>query len=176
MCTTGQMPDLHVCAGEPYRAYEFLTTGLQVRRRLSTSLGGDSKSAKPGDRCAVFVAEKQGKMCGMVELIELQYPAHPGPNAPYLFNLCVSAEHRKQGIGRMLVERCERQAVEWGEDKVFLHVEHDDVRQIYSQMDFVPTHSEPTWFQLNVLGKPVVEHGDGKNGGWSIMLKDNLRL
>lgn len=159
-------------AGESFRAYEFLMTGMEVRKRLSASLGEGGVPVNKVD-CAVFVAAKGSELCGMVELIRLPYPSHPGPSTPYLFNLCVRPSFRKMGnfhqprarphhlpsyrapnsaalvwahpgilgtahspaacvpgLGRMLVERCELQAREWGDDRVFLHVEHDDVREV----------------------------------------------
>eukprot|EP00601_Ochromonadales_sp_CCMP2298_P010876 CAMPEP_0173247250 /NCGR_PEP_ID=MMETSP1142-20121109/17789_1 /TAXON_ID=483371 /ORGANISM="non described non described, Strain CCMP2298" /LENGTH=231 /DNA_ID=CAMNT_0014179605 /DNA_START=89 /DNA_END=785 /DNA_ORIENTATION=- len=42
---------------------------------------------------------------------------------PYLCNLLVAAPYRRRGLGRMLVQACEKEALSWGCSTINLHVE-----------------------------------------------------
>ena len=44
------------------------------------------------------------------------------PPAPYISNLAVSHAHRRQGIARKLLLKCEQIALEWGFKELSLHV------------------------------------------------------
>jgi ribosomal protein S18 acetylase RimI-like enzyme len=41
---------------------------------------------------------------------------------PYLSNLAVSPSHQRKGIARQLLTKCEQISLEWGYDRLFLHV------------------------------------------------------
>jgi ribosomal protein S18 acetylase RimI-like enzyme len=42
---------------------------------------------------------------------------------PYLCNLLVAPEYRRQGLGKRLVDKCIDTAMEWGHSELFLHVQ-----------------------------------------------------
>jgi len=53
----------------------------------------------------------------------------PGtPSEPYMLNLCVSPNYRRQGLARALLQLSERIVCDiWGDRRIFLHVEDDKV-------------------------------------------------
>ena len=52
---------------------------------------------------------------------------------PVVFNLCVANGARRSGVASHLVQRCEDQAREWGDSRLFLKVRQDNdaARQLY---------------------------------------------
>jgi len=111
---------------------------------------------------------------GAVELILLPCPAIPAPLKPYLFNLCVDPKFRNNGIGRKLVRACEQQGRDWGFDGIFLHVEDESILDIYTRLGYAATWQQPTFLELNLQNKLVVDYqpGSRQNGQWVIMSKD----
>mmetsp|Transcript_67919 Transcript_67919/g.99357 ORF Transcript_67919/g.99357 Transcript_67919/m.99357 type:complete len:162 (-) Transcript_67919:188-673(-) len=99
---------------------------------------------------AKAVDSATGEIVGAVELIMLPYPASPSPQRPYLFNLCVHPDFRSRGLGRRLVEWCEEISKEWGFEELFLHVEQDDIRRLYTSYGYTATFQKPTWVDLNL--------------------------
>ncbi|CAM9166288.1 unnamed protein product, partial [Hapterophycus canaliculatus] len=49
--------------------------------------------------------------------------AWPGPVLPYISNVLVHPQARRQGLGNRLMQRCEQQARDWGYTQVYLHVD-----------------------------------------------------
>ncbi|EKX32145.1 hypothetical protein GUITHDRAFT_121678 [Guillardia theta CCMP2712] len=140
--------------GKEFFGHDFVNSRKQVYTRLSEVTRKDPKTKKQ-ELCAVgkAVINNSGEIAGAVELILVPYPARPSPPKPYLFNLSVLPRYRRQGIARKLVEWCEDKCKTWGYSEIFLHVENDNVRQIYSNFGYRETWQQPTWLQLNVLNK-----------------------
>jgi GNAT superfamily N-acetyltransferase len=59
---------------------------------------------------------------------------------PYIANLAVIASARRRGIARRLLERCERTALAWGYDRLYLHVLENNTpaRSLYHQQGYRP--------------------------------------
>ncbi|HIK32969.1 MAG TPA: GNAT family N-acetyltransferase [Oscillatoriales cyanobacterium M59_W2019_021] len=57
---------------------------------------------------------------------------------PYISNLAVRAQFRRQGIARQLLLTCERVAQEWGYTTLYLHVleDNDRARQLYDRLGY----------------------------------------
>lgn len=70
---------------------------------------------------------------------------------PYISNLAVRAESRRQGIAGELLLTCEKVAKEWGFTKIYLHVleENHRARQLYAKLGYQLYRTETSLF-----GKP----------------------
>lgn len=55
------------------------------------------------------------------------------PQYPYISNLAVSPEYRRQGVAKQLLSQCEATAAKWGFRKLYLHVldNNANARQLY---------------------------------------------
>ena len=100
----------------------------------------------------VVIYEVNGKIKGMVELSAqpLNSPASAVPPPkwfktrqgrlyPYLSNLLVASDSRKKGIGRKLVNFCEKRVrQQWADDSVTLHFDASDrgLRRFYQRLGF----------------------------------------
>lgn len=66
----------------------------------------------------------------------------PGvPSKPYILNLCVDPEFRRQGLARRLMTVSERLIRDvWGDTEIYLHVEDDQVaaNYLYEKIGYVP--------------------------------------
>ncbi len=52
---------------------------------------------------------------------------------PYISNLAVGTEFRRQGVAQQLLISCERTALDWGVEDIYLHVleNNHQARQLY---------------------------------------------
>ncbi|MDY6939302.1 MAG: GNAT family N-acetyltransferase [Cyanobacteriota bacterium] len=89
------------------------------------------------------------RLVGMVELtlrssLVWCVPSH---QYPYISNLAVRAEHRRQGVAWQLLMTCEQIAREWGFTDLYLHVLEDNhqARQLYAKLGYIPVQVEDTW-------------------------------
>ena len=57
---------------------------------------------------------------------------------PYLSDLAVHTEFRRRGIAKALIQRCEEQAVDWGEDYLNLRVDqlNDGALKMYEDLEY----------------------------------------
>ena len=80
-----------------------------------------------------FVAEGSGQIVGVASFWDEE-------DRMYLATLLVLPEHRRQGIGRMLVEAGEALARERGRERMALHVRADNgaAREFYARLGYVP--------------------------------------
>ncbi|CAL1157024.1 unnamed protein product [Cladocopium goreaui] len=66
----------------------------------------------------------------------------PGvPSKPYILNLCVEPDFRRQGLARRLMKVSERLIRDvWGDTEIYLHVEDDQVaaNYLYEKIGYVP--------------------------------------
>lgn len=70
---------------------------------------------------------------------EIQYP--------YVSNLAVRSSYRRQGIGRKLLEKCERVARKWGYQQIRLHVLEKNLaaKKLYFCNGYQLERQEPNW-------------------------------
>lgn len=69
------------------------------------------------------------------------------PQSPYISNFAVSPSHRRQGVGRRLLHRCEQIAKEWNCRDLSLHVLEDNpaAKQLYFSSGYQLHRIEPSW-------------------------------
>lgn len=67
---------------------------------------------------------------------------------PYISNLAVRAQSRRQGIARQLLLTCERVAQEWGYTTLYLHVleDNDRARPLYDRLGYRLYRTETSLF------------------------------
>lgn len=73
----------------------------------------------------------------------------------YISNLAVHPQYRQQGIARQLLKCCERTAMEWGFQELFLHVLENNQAacQLYQQVGYRVHSHDWTWGSL-IFGQP----------------------
>ncbi|MDJ0647574.1 MAG: GNAT family N-acetyltransferase [Xenococcaceae cyanobacterium MO_188.B19] len=66
---------------------------------------------------------------------------------PYISNLAVKNSHRRQGVGKKLLEKCEQIAWNWGYRETRLHVLHnnDSAQQLYVSSGYKVLGIESSW-------------------------------
>lgn len=97
------------------------------------------------------------RLVGTVELSVRSRSLNPvlQTRYPYLSNLAVLAECRRQGVALKLLQTCERIALDWGFQEVYLHVleNNHQARRLYWKAGYrlKGIHINPLGF---VLGRP----------------------
>jgi len=79
----------------------------------------------------------------------------PSLDYPYLSNLAVHPEYRRQGVAQELLSNCEKTAREWGFDEIYLHVLENNhaARQLYYQAGYRLEQVDGHWSNW-LLGQP----------------------
>jgi len=96
--------------------------------------------------------------------VDVRYPSpwqegwtlrSPRSGYPYLSNLAVRQEARRQGIARQLLQVCEQTAHQWGFPTVYLHVleNNQPARQLYEQLGYEVVRVDRSWDSW-LLGRP----------------------
>ncbi|MEL6496191.1 MAG: GNAT family N-acetyltransferase [Cyanobacteria bacterium J06623_7] len=69
------------------------------------------------------------------------------PQYPYISNLAVAENYRRQGIGQQLLSACEQIALDWGYKEIRLHVldRNEAAKQLYCQNGYQIAQIEPNW-------------------------------
>lgn len=139
-------------------------------------------SHSPDYTCLVAVAsgETQPKVLGTVEVALrptyfLLISNHPHP---YLSNLAVNEDYRRQGIAQNLLLACERIVVEKGYHDLYLHVLDSNypAKQLYLKAGYRVQSTEPAWCSW-FLRRPrrLLLHKNlpaAKGGGDSNLIRD----
>jgi ribosomal protein S18 acetylase RimI-like enzyme len=78
-----------------------------------------------------------------------------GSGYPYLSNLAVQSDYRRQGVARQLLLACEQIALNWGYQDLYLHVLENNhkARGLYSQLGYRLHEVDSNWACM-LLGKP----------------------
>lgn len=97
-------------------------------------------------------------------------PTRPGADVPYMANVAVLPQARREGIGRLLVSAGEALAMSWGYEDLYCRVDRPnfDARRLYDRAGFRPIflqQSKPDWrnkqkatiFLVKELGGDQVE-------------------
>ena len=76
----------------------------------------------------------------------------------YISNLAVQSHYRQQGIGRLLLRRCENIAKNWQQQEIFLHVRTDNTvaKALYQKLGYHSSSSRsPLEMQRCLLSKQI---------------------
>jgi ribosomal protein S18 acetylase RimI-like enzyme len=148
----------HSRAGMGGWVYPLLRLGIyeDLRNRLN--------SCSPRYICLVAVtSETIGSSGGdrLVGTVEMALRStHPwlfgsSPQSPYLSNLAVHHDCRRQGAARQLLTSCERLALRWGFQDLYLHVleNNHQARRLYFKLGYRLHQIDGGWTSL-LLRKP----------------------
>lgn len=148
----------HSRAGINGWIYPLLRLGIyeDIRNRLNSS--------SPHYVCLVAVVSATHHpnsweyLAGTVEMaLRSNYP-WPFNNScfyPYLSNLAVQQDCRRQGAAQQLLLKCERIALAWGFQDIYLHVleNNHQARSLYFKLGYRLHRIDGTWTSL-LLGQP----------------------
>ncbi|KAL4428386.1 hypothetical protein ABPG75_002475 [Micractinium tetrahymenae] len=69
------------------------------------------------------------------------------PRRVYVSNIAVLPQHRRQGVGSLLLQQCERQARLWRQDSLWLHVElkNADALRLYQRLGYTEVGRDPVF-------------------------------
>ena len=103
---------------------------------------------KEDDRYSTFVAEADGKVVGLVTMVKVLAIGHPSGYTK-VNGLGVLQEYRNMGIGNMLIQKAEEEAVSNGTRYLGLAsgFKRDDAHRFYEHLGFVKTSY---WFRKRV--------------------------
>lgn len=93
---------------------------------------------------------------------------HHSRQYPYLSNLAVHSNYRRQGIARQLLESCDRIALSWGFHDLYLHVlaNNHAAKQLYFKLGY-QLHFVDTSLSAWLMGRPqqllLHKHFGGSN-------------
>lgn len=128
-------------------AYPLLRLGIyeDLRNRL--------RSTSPHHVC--LVAAIGDKLAGTVEMGVRSIELRASSSYPYLSNLAVHPDARRQGVAGKLLLNCERVALSWGFHDLYLHVleNNHQARQLYFKLGY-QLHSFDSSWSAWLLGRP----------------------
>ncbi len=69
------------------------------------------------------------------------------PKFPYISNLAVKADCRRQGVAQDLLQTCEQAVIDWGFRDLYLHVldNNNPARQLYAKAGYQLYRVDPLW-------------------------------
>lgn len=97
-----------------------------VKLGISEDIRTRLQSRNPHYRCFAASLTTTHIIVGTVE-ISVRHRLLLAESMPYVANLAVSKEYRRQGIARQLLVKCEQIAQEWGFKQLTLHVLEDNM-------------------------------------------------
>jgi GNAT superfamily N-acetyltransferase len=116
-----------------------------MRVGIQEDLRGRLRSTTPNYACFVAVdtvrsTKREDFLVGTVE-VGLRYEGFWSPRSqqyPYLSNLAVRQDYRRQGIAQQLLLKCDRTAQSWGFESLYLHVleTNHGARQLYCKQGY----------------------------------------
>ena len=80
------------------------------------------------------------------------------PTQAYISNLAVDQDHRRQGIARQLIFKCEAAAQTWTRDDIFLHVRSDNAiaLSLYEQLGYrLSSQRSPIDLSRQLMAKKI---------------------
>ena len=110
--------------------------------RMSEDFFTEATFDKLLEECSVLVAEENSEIIGAVSYSIMDMKAaiiHPFKSL-WISDLVISENHRRQGIGSMLMEKVKETAKENGVDRIQLNVSsyNTDAVKLYEKMGFAP--------------------------------------
>ena len=150
---TGIYEDLRsrlLSRGEHYACLVAVSPGLKESSLKAAALSRPSPAT-------LSLLSGNDKIVGSVEM-NLKKPSLLQPwNQRYLYlsNLAVQADHRRQGAAQMLLQLCDRIAIDWGFDDLYLHVLQSNhaARRLYWKAGYRVRRIETNPLSL-ALGQP----------------------
>lgn len=133
--------------------YPFIrfTIGEDLRYRM--------RLATPNYCCLVALADNHEglTLAGTVE-ISLRSTSWwtDSDRFPYISNLAVKRDYRRQKIASKLLARCEQIAKDWGYEEMFLHVMESNysAKQLYDRNEYQIIQVKPSWENLLPYNSP----------------------
>lgn len=109
-----------------FYSYSGIFSGLQILLRftISEDLRYRLNNRPPLHKCLVTTTNEKNNalITGTVEISLRTSLWAPTSQYPYISNLAVREDYRRQGLARKLLERCDQIAFGWGYDRIQLHV------------------------------------------------------
>lgn len=121
--------------------------GKGVDQQLMAATREYYARAFENNACKTWVAETGGHIVATGSLVVFERPPYPGNTAgkdAYLLNMYTSAEYRKQGLARSILQNAMQYAREQGYGKVWLHAS-DDGQPLYAASGFVTSPDYMEW-------------------------------
>ncbi len=100
--------------------------------------------------CCLGAWSKAG-LVGTLEIGLRQTSAHDASQTPYIANLAVLNEWRRQGVGRQLITMAEAVAASWNYHEVYLHVlaGNTAARRLYQSLNYRVQRVQPVpWWAV----------------------------
>jgi len=121
-------------------SYPFLRLGISEDLRLRLRSGDASY------RCLIAVSLADQAVVGTAEVTLKHWFYRPKTTA-YISNLAVSPNHRRSGVAKQLLQRCQTVAEQWHCPRVSLHVLENNVaaQSLYQAAGFHCQGSEWSW-------------------------------
>lgn len=117
--------------------WSYLNPGRSLQERIAEMREDLKGNAIP----TTFVAEDDGELLGSACILADDMSSHP-ELSPWLASVYVAAQHRKKGIGSILVKRVMQHAQENGVKRLYLYT--PDQAQLYARLGW-QVHSEETY-------------------------------
>lgn len=109
-----------------FYSYSGIFAGLQILLRftISEDLRYRLNHKPPLHKCLVTTTKSNSDslITGTVEISLRTSLWAPTSQYPYVSNLAVREDYRRQGLARKLLEKCDQIASGWGYDRIQLHV------------------------------------------------------
>lgn len=129
---------------------------------IHQELQGRMRSKSPNHVCLVAVQDalrgsRDKNITGTIEVgLPTQLPWQLStPKHPYISNLAVKPDHRRQGIAQHLLLACEQTVSKWGFQDLYLHVleNNQPAQQLYTKVGYRVQRVDSLWPQ-SLLGQP----------------------
>ena len=121
---------------------------LDIRNATEEHVAGIYEQMALNDGYCTFVADADGTVVGLAAAVRVLAIGHPGGYVK-MNGLGVLPEYRQKGIGRQLMNRVERWAVEQGAPYIGLAsgIRREDAHEFYERLGYRKTSY---WFRKNL--------------------------
>jgi ribosomal protein S18 acetylase RimI-like enzyme len=121
-------------------SYPFLRLGITEDLRLRMRHGDNAY------HCLIAVNSDNGEILGTAEVALKHWFTRPKTTA-YISNLAVSPQHRRLGIAKQLIQKCETIADHWQCRRLSLHVMENNLgaQNLYQTLGFIYQEAEWSW-------------------------------
>ncbi len=137
-----------------FYSYSGILAGLQLLLRftISEDLRYRLNNKPPLHKCLVATTEEDNNslIIGTVEISLRTSFWAPAAQYPYVSNLAVRENYRRQGLASKLLQKCDQIACSWGYDRVQLHVLEENrlALKLYLDSGYQIIKRERQWSSL----------------------------